>query len=172
MIEKMAPMPTKMATDGRWYQFRIIGVPQAKARHRSAGTGLGDKSRRYTPRTTKAWEILIHNSANQIDLPKFTGAVQVEVMFFWEWPEARRRRAKSRRQSLPESIFMTQPPDGDNVEKAFLDGLKHYLNDKIVVDLHWQKRRAAQGDPPCVIVRMREINEELPRLFSGHGTAR
>lgn len=106
-------------------QIFIPGQPQAKARARSriVKNKQGKQfTSHYTPANTRKYEEWVaHNARMEIGLePPIDGPVALYLQIAFEiptsWPKWKRAMA------LEGKILPTAKPDGDNVEKAIMDG--------------------------------------------------
>lgn len=98
-------------------QFTVPGLPRPKERPRK-----GQRGNMYTPRATKNYELEIWTMALTKGARQgcFAGhLLKVDILL-----------------DLGDALLDV---DGDNVEKAILDGLKPAFNDAYVADMHWQK---------------------------------
>jgi Holliday junction resolvase RusA-like endonuclease len=130
-------------------RFVIPGPPVAKGRHRCRC--IGNKPRAYTPQDTREWEQAAAMYAKAAGVQRLAGVpVVVEI-------NAVVPRRKSTPKSRPEREVCDTRPDGDNYEKAILDGVfgLEGMEDGRVVRMTWTKWRAALGEEPHVEVTMR-----------------
>lgn len=124
----------------------IPGPPVAKGRARVLKSG-----RSYTPAKTANYAAKVAHLGKQamgIDGP-YNGALSVFIGVNKEIPASWSKRKRA--DALAGIIKPVSRPDGDNYEKAILDGLNGVVwhDDGQVVDMTWRKRYAAQ---PCVVV--------------------
>ena len=126
--------------------FTIPGTPVAKGRARVLKSG-----RSYTPAKTANYAAKVAHHGKQamgIDGPS-KGALSVFIGVNIEVPASWSKRKRA--DALAGLVKPVSRPDGDNYEKAILDGLNGVVwhDDGQVVDMIWRKRYAVA---PCVVV--------------------
>lgn len=130
----------------RVIKFSVLGVPKAKARHRSVPFRRGDGKlgvTSYADKPTEQYEAFVALCAMNagIEMKTYTGAVELSIV-------ARFPVSKTRRKKLQEGERHTQKPDEDNVLKSIKDGLNRvaWYDDSQVSDAHVAKRWT-HGEP-------------------------
>jgi Holliday junction resolvase RusA-like endonuclease len=125
----------------------IPGKPFAKQRPRATRQG-----RVYTPKETVAFESVVRDIAALRFAEPITGPVKVEIRATFKPAASWSNKKKQAHMGMPH----IQRPDGDNIQKAILDGLNRiaFVDDGQVYDCrvtkHW-------GPEPRTIVHIEEM---------------
>ena len=131
--------------------FEVPGQPIAKARPRMARAGRFVRA--YTPKRTLEFEKRVGVFCTA---PRIRGKVPVVINMRFIFKRPKRLMRKKDPDGL---IPHTEKPDGDNVEKAVLDGLSGvlYNDDSHVFHSSWVKFYAEKNRGPRV-----ELNVWIP----------
>lgn len=134
--------------------FTVHREPKGKQRVRVTRSGHA-----YTPNDTTTYEGIVRAEYQvQVgNVEPFLGAVEVEIMAFFEIPKSWSKKKKV--EALYDRIRPTKKPDGDNIGKMICDALNGlaYKDDAQVVDLHVIK--VYGGGTPHVEVTVIDLEE-------------
>jgi Holliday junction resolvase RusA-like endonuclease len=141
-------------------QFVVPGKPEGQRRHRSriVHSGFSTFARQYDPKESVDRKATIQHYAREamVRASPMTGPVSAEVTAYFACQRSKWRK----RDPVPEGWHASKP-DSDNVLKSLFDACNGvvYLDDSQVVDVHFRKRRAKQGEPDRLVVRFTEATE-------------
>lgn len=137
-------------------EFVIPGNPRGKERPRVERNRYTGKVVARTPDKTVAYEELIRYRYKK-SFPFFEGAVRMEILALYEIPKSTTKKNAS---LMAKGVIKpTKKPDCDNIVKIICDALNHvaYKDDSQVTDVYVTKRYTAEGEIPCVKVRITEV---------------
>lgn len=155
--------PEPMAFSVARITIRIPGEPfaQPRQRHRLVRTRDGRQFvANYQPKEARNWKSVAQDHfSREMDaagLRPFAGPLRVEILCLFACPRSDYRKTAPR----PER-WSLNARDVDNLAKSVMDsGIGAcWIDDHQIVDLRVQKRIAAQGAPPEVVVTVEAIEE-------------
>jgi len=133
----------------------IPGEPCAQGRGRAAV--VNGRAHIFDPKKSRSWKgaAQCHMQEAMGDRKPFTGALQIFIKAVFTCPKSDYKKTRE----VPER-WHTKRGDIDNVVKAVLDAGNGvlWLDDAQVCSVSAQKVIAAQGEPPNVVVRVRELD--------------
>ena len=130
----------------------IPGKPVAQERGRIVR--IGNRSTiKDPPKSWKGYASLLMQQAMGRNKP-LAGAVELIVIAMWACPKSQERKRSPR-----EACWRPKLPDLDNVIKCVQDAANGvmFIDDAQVCRIIATKRQAAQGEPPKVVVSVKEL---------------
>lgn len=130
-------------------EFCILGDPQGKGRHRTAG------GHEYTPEKTVLYENLVKTEYRRQSGIRFSDDAMLDVRIFAYYSIPKSVSKKKRQAMLDRRIRPIKKPDYDNIGKVVCDALNNiaYRDDAQIVDAMVRK---FYSDRPRVVVSIRE----------------
>lgn len=135
----------------------IPGEPMAQRRARTAI--INGHAVVYDPRANRVWKATARQFLGQAlaGRPPLQGPLALQVFAWFTMPTSRHLKKSPR-----PAERRVQKPDLDNVIKAVKDAATGvlWLDDRQVVALTAEKWTAAQGEAPCIVVIVRQLEQE------------
>jgi len=147
---------------GKTYRIIVPGEPRGKGRPRffRKGQHVGT----YTDAKTASYEAQVAWAAKPVlGSTRIDGPVAVDIAASHTRPKYMMKRDRAGKPKFPGRPWYAQKPDCDNVAKAVLDGLKTWLDDKLVGRLVCEQRYTGLVDvdgqtAPQVIITLEVLD--------------